>query len=219
MASQPIYQFRTELLIYKPSMWRRFQVSKNTTVAQLCYIVMELYEMQAFHAFCIEEPVRERLIKQLRKKYTKAEISDFLSTNKIPKTRTYIVKVFKSNVFVENEYDATKVKISQLVEKKWDNLKLLYDYGDGWEVKITLEKIFEDKELPETELPRVLEGEGRGIIEDCGGVYALMELAYLFTQKSGRRYEERSEWLGTTELDLITFDIEDMNNRLKKVTR
>ena len=65
----------------------------------------------------------------------------------------------------------------------------------------------------------MLEGKGYGIIEDCGGVYGLAELAAAFHKKSGPEYEEFSEWLGCDELDLTAFDLEDMKFRLKKVPR
>ena len=94
-----------------------------------------------------------------------------------------------------------------------------YDFGDGWEVKVTLQDYFEDKSLPGKELPRVIAGEGYGIIEDCGGVYGLEELDKAFKKKSGESYEEYREWLGVDEIDLTYFDIEDMNFRLKKVPR
>ena len=37
--------------------------------------------------------------------------------------------------------------------------------------------------------------------------------------KKGDEYENYSNWLGVEELDLDTFDIDDMNFRLKKVPR
>ena len=94
-----------------------------------------------------------------------------------------------------------------------------YDYGTGWEVTVTLETILEDKELPGRELPRVLAGEGYGIVEDCGGAGGLERLAEVFRQKSGNDYENYRQWLGRDELDLTAFDLEDMNLRLKKVPR
>ena len=45
-----------------------------------------------------------------------------------------------------------------------DELCIEYDFGDGWKVDLKLEDVFEDKELPWRELPRVLAGEGFGII-------------------------------------------------------
>lgn len=98
-------------------------------------------------------------------------------------------------------------------------MSFTYDYGDNWQVAITLEKIIVDKELPGKELPRVLEGEGFGIIEDCGGSYGLEELLKAFKKKKGKQYDEYCDWLGVTDLDLSTFDINDINFRLKKVPR
>ena len=64
-----------------------------------------------------------------------------------------------------------------------------YDYGDGWEVMLRLEEIIEDRELPGKELPRVLEGEGYGIIEDCGGPQGLAHLGEVFkNHPCGCRY-------------------------------
>lgn len=81
-------------------------------------------------------------------------------------------------------------------------LSMEYDFGDGWEVKLILEAVIEDKELPGRELPRVLEGEGYGIIEDCGGSGGLERIAEVFQKKSGEEYEELRAWLGRDDLDL-----------------
>jgi hypothetical protein len=56
--------------------------------------------------------------------------------------------------------------------------------------------VVQDDALPGKLLPRVLEGEGFGIIEDCGGVSGLERLAKAFQKKKGREYQELSEWLG-----------------------
>jgi len=39
-------------------------------------------------------------------------------------------------------------------------------------------------------LPRVLEGEGYGIIEDCGGPDILKEIAKAFKKKKGSQYKK-----------------------------
>lgn len=41
-----------------------------------------------------------------------------------------------------------------------------------------------------------------GVIEDCGGVLELEEIAKTFIQKKGNEYERYCEWLGVTDLDL-----------------
>ena len=52
-----------------------------------------------------------------------------------------------------------------------------YDYGDDWRINLILEKC-EKLEISATELPRVITGEGFGIIEDCGGVAELVITSY-----------------------------------------
>lgn len=213
MASQPIYQFYAELKDYEPKIWRRFQVPENITMARLGYILMTMYEMKANHLFCLTVPIRDNV--------------------KLDKTLSGVGSVFPDKSWrfeIDNEelfpgegeklFDASAYKMRSILQGcQGEKLTLEYDYGDGWEVEITLESVLEDKELPGRELPRVLAGEGYGIIEDCGGTGGLEQLAAAFRQKSGTDYENYRKWLGRDELDLTAFDLNDMNLRLKKVPR
>lgn len=82
--------------------------------------------------------------------------------------------------------------------------------------KCKIRKIIIDEVLSKKGLPRVLKGKGYGIIEDCGGVDGLKSIAEAYSEKSGEEYENYCEWLLDDDIDLVSFDIEDMNNRLKK---
>lgn len=115
--------------------------------------------------------------------------------------------------------DATTTRLRYAVSEPNEKLNFNYDFGDDWWVSLTLEKVFEDKELPGSELPRVLEGEGFGIVADVGGTGGLKELAKAFKKKKGADYKQYSEWLGIADLDISSFDINDMNLRLKKIPR
>lgn len=220
MASQPIYQFYAELKNYEPKIWRRFQVVRNITVARLGYIVMTMFEMQASHLFCIDVMYRKNLYKYMTGFFSIEEVKKSFPSSEIPEIRRYEVQN-EMTIDFDNEKaeNATEVKISQIVSSDGDEMVFSYDYGDGWEVKIVLERIFEDKELPGKELPRVLDGKGYGIVEDCGGVGGLEVIAEVFKLKEGEQYEEQCEWLGMTDLDLSSFDIDDMNYRLKRIPR
>ena len=132
---------------------------------------------------------------------------DIITEESLPDTET------------EQRRDATAITLRRLSNTPGLRLCMQYDYGDGWEVELRLETVFQDDALPGKLLPRVLEGEGFGIIEDCGGVSGLERLAKAFQKKKGREYQELSEWLGIDELDLTAFDINDINYRLKKVPR
>lgn len=43
--------------------------------------------------------------------------------------------------------------------------------------------------------------------------------ARFFSSKKGAEYQENREWLGVDDLDLSTFDLDDMNFRVKKIPR
>lgn len=223
MASQPIYQFYAELADYKPKIWRRFQVAGNITMARLGYIIMTMYEMQASHLFCFDIHVAEnfrRCVRDYVANDGNSKVIDLFEAK--PELATLRIELLDEDGFSEFDgrvLDAAQTKLKNTLTEATEIMSFTYDYGDGWEVSVTLEKIFEDKELPGSELPRVLEGTGYGIIENCGGTGGLTDLAKAFKKKKGNAYKEYCEWLGLKDLDLSAFDIDDMNFRLKKVPR
>ena len=223
MASQPIYQFYAELDDYKPTMWRSFQVLNNISAARLGYIIMTMYEMQASHLFCFDVPAAENFRKCVGEQIyndTNGKVIDlFAERPALAKTRIELPSEDDFGNYEGRVLDASETKIKNVLTKVGEAMTFSYDFGDGWQIKLTLEQIFEDKELPGKELPRVLAGEGYGIIEDCGGVGGLEEIAKAFKKKKGSQYKEYCEWLGVDELELSAFDIDDMNFRLKKVPR
>ena len=222
MAGHPIYQFYAELDDYKPKIWRRFQVSENITVARLGYILQVLFEMTANHLMSIEVPKGENFVEYSKTKYPNMprEIANECYDNLI--WRYEMPDDFEpyddlnGNVRVD---DATTSKLRYAVSEPGEKLNFNYDFGDDWWVSLTLEKVFEDKDLPGRELPRVIDGEGFGIVEDVGGVGGLEDLSKAFKKKKGADYKRFSEWLGVEDLDMATFDLDDMNYRLKKIPR
>lgn len=224
MASHPIFQFYAELVDYEPKIWRRFQVMNNITFARLGYILMTLFEMQASHLFSIETYAYSRHSKDKFKGDAEAERSDKLLWLRNMMDEKYLFELIDEetqDITVDGvmQMDAAVKKIGAFLKEEGWELTFNYDFGDGWGVKLVLEKIIVDKALPGRELPRVLAGEGYGIIEDCGGIMGLENLAKAYEKKKGAAYREYVEWLGKDDLDLETFDIDDMNFRLKKVPR
>jgi hypothetical protein len=214
MASAPVYRFHAQLADYEPAIWRRFEVSKNISMAKLAYIVMTLFEMQASHLFSLDVPSGEILLPamggQARLYPGVMEKTDSLQD------RRYTVKSEDDEDFVDDE-DAAAVKLGSIISKPLQQMVFRYDFGDGWHVNLLLEQIYRDAELPGGELPRVLDGAGYGIIEDCGGPAGLEELAQVMKKKKGPRYKELKEWYELDGIDLKSFNLDDMNFRLKKV--
>ena len=220
MASHPIYQFYAELDDYEPKIWRRFQVMNNITIARLGYIVMTMFEMKASHLFCFEVQFGANHYRRMKQRLTEDELNKLIGIwDKDEVVRYEVQNEMTEDFEDESAENAAAENLPRVIYHVGDELSLSYDYGDGWEVKLVLEQIMEDKDLPGKELPRVLAGEGYGIIEDCGGTSGLEDIAKAFAKKKGSKYKEYSEWLGMDALDLISFDIADMNFRLKKVPR
>lgn len=220
MASVPIYQFYAELEKYTPKIWRRFQVLNNITMARLAYILMTMFEMQASHLYRFEiDELKnfKNFLKEIGEKYEPSEEDNFL--------------IAEYGCIFEDEMDiyvpeghrplenAKDVKLKDVLFRENSEMEFKYDFGDGWTVKLILEKIFKDDNIKGKELPKVTEGQGFGIIENCGGVGGLEEIREAFIKKQGEKYEMYSNWLGKEDLDLDLIDIEDLNFRLKKLPR
>ncbi|MFI3227808.1 MAG: plasmid pRiA4b ORF-3 family protein, partial [Clostridia bacterium] len=95
---------------------------------------------------------------------------------------------------------------SKIITEVGENMVFNYDFGDNWEIKLTLKEIYIDNKLHGREFPRVLDGEGYGIIEDCGGVGGLENLIRAFELKSGEEFEEYCQWIGRKDIDFKSFD-------------
>ena len=107
--------------------------------------------------------------------------------------------------------DESKYKLSQLLKNEKDTITYEYDFGDGWEHKILLEKV-----LPydsKTALPICIKGKRACPPEDCGGIWGYEELLETFSNPNHPEHVEMLEWLGG-EFDPEEFDLEEINEDL-----
>jgi hypothetical protein len=220
MAQQPIYQFYAELDEYRPKIWRRFQILNNATMAKLGYSLMTMFEMEAQHLFSFNM-VRDA---SMSRHLPGTPVLTSVGPNEdcFPQLWSFEIILEDYGRYLhkkEQMFDAAQCIIRDVLSKPKEKIKFEYDFGDSWQISVKLEKIIDDEELSLKELPRVLSGEGRGIIEDCGGTYSLFDIAKAFKRKEGEEYEKYSEWLGVDDLDMDAFDIEDINFRLKKLPK
>lgn len=205
-----VYRFYSELKGYNAKIWRRFEIDGTKTMAEFAYIVMIMYEMQASHLFSIRQDMKVTLGKFLELEFDNADLLKDIRYELLMEDTYY-----NSNERIEA---ADYVKLQTVTKSDDLQLFLEYDFGDGWEVSLTLEKC-EKKEISLSGLPRVIEGEGYGIVEDVGGIDGLKRLAALLKKRSGTEFKEYALWLDSDTLDLEEFDIIDMNFRLKKLLR
>lgn len=222
MAQHLVYRFYAELRDYEPKIWRRFEINGEKTMAELGYAVMIMFEMHASHLFCIRQNMKDTLMTRLEDDFPEERVDETMMKYKeeeMFKDIRYELPIWDIYLF-DNErlIEANDVKLAQVTKEEGLKFCLEYDYGDSWEVDLKLEHC-EKKEVSLSLLPRVIDGEGYGIVEDVGGVGGLEELAYALEQGKGESYEEFISWLGDESLSLSKFDKEDINVRLKKLIR
>ena len=222
MSKHKIYTAYAELVDYKPKIWRRFEIDGQRKISDFVYYIMIMFEMQASHLFALTYKCRDYYIREFYGQYTQEEIeNDELIANCIknihfefPVDSVDEIYLKENEVFrLPNKHTLNNLSICPKQE-----FVLEYDYGDEWKVNIVIEAERKE-EISLSLLPRVLEGEGYGIVEDIGGVRGLTNLGKILKRGKGKQYEEYTEWLDSTTLDLESFDINDINFRLKKLVR
>lgn len=98
-----------------------------------------------------------------------------------------------------NEIKMNCLRIRELSLEEKDKLELIYDFGDNWIFKISVAKVISGHNNKNIELVDVL---GKGIEEDCGGTWGLIDL--INDKDNGWNY------------DYDDFDINQINDELDK---
>ena len=112
--------------------------------------------------------------------------------------------------------DETRVSLRQIAPQEKSRFVYEYDFGDGWEHKITLEKIlpFDPKAI----LPNCVAGEGACPPEDVGGIWGYHEFLEALGDPKHPEHEEYMDWVDG-EFDPQLCDIENINALLFEYCR
>jgi hypothetical protein len=88
-----------------------------------------------------------------------------------------------------------------------------YDFGDGWEHEIVVEKVLP----PDAGFKRVIcvAGENACPPDDCGGIGGYYEMLKIIADPKHPDHGHMKEWLGG-ERDLARFDLDETNDALKR---
>lgn len=173
-----IYQVKVTLAGSKPPIWRTILIPSTIT-------------LEDFHT-----------VLQIGMGWTDSHLHQFVSGRDIYGTPD-------SDFDLDFEIkDERKYKISHCLKKEKDKLIYEYDFGDGWEHKIVLDRILPfDKSVP---LPRCMKGKRNCPPEDCGGIWGYQDLLEILQDPTHPEHEEMIEWLGE-EFDPDYFDIKEIN--------
>ena len=111
--------------------------------------------------------------------------------------------------FGMNVLDISKTKLKGILEKPKDTITYEYDFGDGWEHKVDVQKVFDEIELPQ--LPYCIKGANACPIEDCGGVWGYQNILEIKLDKKHPEYDEMNEWYDFENLEPFEFDSKELN--------
>jgi hypothetical protein len=190
-----IYQFKITLKYITPKIWRRIQVPWDYNFWDLHVAIQDAMGWEDYHRH-------------------QFDIID-------PKT---CEKVFISSPNDEGFHDVIdehKAKIAKYFLVPKDKAIYEYDFGDGWEHEVLLEKIL--PAVVEDKYPQCLAGKNACPPEDCGGASGYEYLLEILANPGHEEYTERMEWLGgefiPEEFDpkLVKFD--DPKKRWKESFR
>jgi hypothetical protein len=104
--------------------------------------------------------------------------------------------------------DARKAKLSNVLEDTGTKtLKYLYDFGDGWEHTIKVERLIDPE--PGVAYPRLVEAKGRCPPEDIGGPWAYAEFLEAIADPKHERHQELTQW-SPEDFDPDLVDVESI---------
>lgn len=107
--------------------------------------------------------------------------------------------------------DERRYRLSQILDLEKDSIIYEYDFGDGWEHKITLEKILPFD--PKAQLPLCVKGKGACPPEDVGGIWGYANFLEALANPAHEEHEDLKEWVGG-EFDPDAFDVDEVNAML-----
>jgi hypothetical protein len=182
--TKQIYQLKITLKDAQPPIWRRILVPSDILLGRL------------------------HLVIQLAMGWTNSHLHLFDADGQRFGTP---LDDFMAEVDIQDE---TKVKLNRLLRTEKDAMDYEYDFGDGWEHKIVLEKVLPfDKAQA---LPVCVTGKRACPPEDCGGVWGYAELLETLADPAHSEHQEMLEWLGGP-FDPEAFDLAETNTLLSEL--
>lgn len=181
MANNKIYQLKVSLKNSKPEIWRRILVESNTKLPDLHNIL------------------------QITMGWTNSHLHQFI------KDKIFYAKKMQDDEFWDdyNNVDYGEIVVSSLLKNEKDVMIYEYDFGDGWEHEILLEKLLPFDE--EQSLPVCIMGEMSCPPEDCGGLWGYEEMLEILKDPEHPEYQDYIDWLDMEYFDPTEFSTDEVN--------
>ncbi len=110
--------------------------------------------------------------------------------------------------FLDDMFDEWDTRLSDLALREKLRFKYTYDFGDGWDHSVVVEKFLPvDKTL---QYPLCVKGKRSCPPEDCGGSWGYAGLLETLNDPTDPEHDEMREWIGE-DFDPEEFDLDDVN--------
>lgn len=183
--NETIYQLKITLWGIRPPIWRRLEV-KDCTLERLHEIIQVAMGWESYHLWSFQIGGRE---------FGPSEMGD--------------------DPFGDLEMeDSSTVMLSRIIAQGHKKFVYLYDFGDGWEHQIQVEKTLPPQ--PKVKSPRCIKGKRACPPEDCGGPWGYQSFLETISNPDHDEHEEMLEWVGG-EFDSEEFDLETVNAELSQL--
>jgi hypothetical protein len=183
LVESPIYQFKVTLMGIQPPIWRRVQVPSDVTLYRLHQIIQVVVGWTNSHLY-------QFVVKDGPTRLCYGEPDPDYGTD------------MKS---------ARRTRLSAVAPGEKARLVYEYDFGDGWEHEILVEKV-----LPReagVKYPVCLAGKRACPPEDCGGIWGYAEFLKTIADPNDPEHDTMVEWAGG-DFDAEEFDLAEVNQRL-----
>jgi len=185
-----ILQFKITLKGIDPPIWRRIQISEESTFDDLHRAIQDSMGWLDYHL------------------YTFLPNGDHRRGRKALEIGIPSEDGQEYNEMID--YDSRKTKVIDFLKKK---MLYLYDFGDDWYWEILFEGTFPAVE--KTKYPLCLDGERACPPEDVGGPYGYATLVEAISDENHPDHEEYCEWVDE-EFDPEFFDLKQIKFRKQK---
>ncbi len=181
----PLYQLKVTLKGSNPPIWRRFVVRSDMPLHRLHGVIQRVMG------------------------WTDSHLHQFIVGNRYYGTAEPEMMGFGRQTLSERRY--TVADVAPAVKRSF---VYEYDFGDGWDHKIVVEKILPPD--PDFQHPACLAGGNACPPEDCGGISGYYELLEIIVDPQHPEHESMNEWLGY-HFDPTRFDLEIANGVLSRL--
>lgn len=185
-----IYQLKITLNHSRPPIWRRVQVAANVRLSQLHNIIQAAMDWENYH------------------------LHQFI-VGKRPDWTFYGVPAPEYDDWGPPMKDESLTKLNQILKSVKDKFVYEYDFGDGWEHIILLEKILQPEDG--AIYPRCVKGKRACPPEDCGGIWGYANLLEAMADPEHPEHEDLLDWMGGDDFDPEYFDLDEINARLRRI--